>query len=227
MPASPSAAVLSLALGIGANTAIFSVLHDVVLNPLPYDDPERLMIVWETSADNAERWVAPANFVDWRRDARSFASLAAFDEFAPTLSGYGEAASASARSAPRARSSRRSAPAPASAARCCRRTTSRTRRGVAVLSRRFVDARLRRVARCASAERSCSTAASTRSSASCRRRSTSPLQRGIDDLAERRSRRAAHVPVRRRPHRRPRLAHHLRHRPARAGRHARRRRSRN
>ena len=84
------AAVLSLALGIGANTAIFSVLHNVVLNPLPYDDPERLMIVWETSADNPERWVAPANFVDWRRDSRAFASLAAFDEFAPTLSGRGE-----------------------------------------------------------------------------------------------------------------------------------------
>ena len=45
--------MLSLALGIGANTAIFSVLHNVVLNALPYDDPERLMIVWETSADNA------------------------------------------------------------------------------------------------------------------------------------------------------------------------------
>ena len=89
-PAVALAAVLSLALGIGANTAIFSVLHRVVLNPLPYDDPDRLVIVWETRADNVERWVAPANFVDWRRDSRSFASLAAFDEFAPTLSGRSE-----------------------------------------------------------------------------------------------------------------------------------------
>ena len=89
-PAVALAAVLSLALGIGANTAIFSVLHRVVLNPLPYDDPGRLVIVWETRADNAERWVAPANFVDWRRDSRSFSSLAAFDEFAPTLSGRSE-----------------------------------------------------------------------------------------------------------------------------------------
>lgn len=86
-----SAAVLSLALGIGANTAIFSVLHNVVLNALPYDDPDRLVIVWETRSDNPERWVAPANFVDWRRDARSFASIAAFDVFGPTLSGFGEA----------------------------------------------------------------------------------------------------------------------------------------
>ena len=89
-PGLASAAVLSLALGIGANAAIFSVLHHVVLDPLPYDDPERLMIVWETSRDNPERWVAPANFVDWRRDTRAFSSLAAFDEFAPTLSGRGE-----------------------------------------------------------------------------------------------------------------------------------------
>ena len=86
-----SAAVLSLALGIGANTAIFSVLHSVVLNPLPYHDPDRLMMVWETSSDNPERWVAPANFVDWRRDSRTFTSLAAFDTFSPALVGYGEA----------------------------------------------------------------------------------------------------------------------------------------
>jgi predicted permease len=85
------AAVLSLALGIGANTAIFSVLQNVVLNALPYDDPDRLVIVWETRFDNPKRWVAPANFVDWRREAKSFASLAAFDDFSPTLSGFGEA----------------------------------------------------------------------------------------------------------------------------------------
>jgi predicted permease len=84
------AAVLSLALGIGANTAIFSVLHTVVLNQLPFADPERLMIVWETRSDNPERWVAPANFIDWRRDSRTFSSLAAFDEFSPTLSGRSE-----------------------------------------------------------------------------------------------------------------------------------------
>lgn len=84
-PALCVGAVLSLALGIGANTAIFSVLHRVVLNPLPYEQPARLMVVWETSADNQERWVAPANFVDWRRETTSFASLAAFDEFRPTI----------------------------------------------------------------------------------------------------------------------------------------------
>src|SRR5688500_2438298 len=85
-----AAAVLSLAIGIGANTAIFSVLQNVVLNPLPYDDPDRLMMIWETQVDNDERWVAPANFIDWRRESRTFASLAAFDEFAPTLGARGE-----------------------------------------------------------------------------------------------------------------------------------------
>lgn len=84
------AAVMSLALGIGTNTAIFSVLHSVVLNPLPYQGPERLVMVWETSSENSERWVAPANFVDWRRESRSFSSLAAFDEFSPTLAGRAE-----------------------------------------------------------------------------------------------------------------------------------------
>ncbi len=84
-PALCVGAILSLALGIGASTAIFSVLHRVVLNPLPYEEPADLMVVWETSAENQERWVAPANFVDWRREATSFASLAAFDEFRPTL----------------------------------------------------------------------------------------------------------------------------------------------
>jgi putative ABC transport system permease protein len=84
------AAVCSLALGIGANTAIFSVLNAVVLRPLPFPRADRLVIVWETSDDNDRRPVAPANYVDWRRDSRSFASLAAYDTFAANLTGRGE-----------------------------------------------------------------------------------------------------------------------------------------
>jgi predicted permease len=84
------AAVASLALGIGANTAIFSVLNAVVLRPLPFPQAERLVAVWETSADNPERWVAPANFLDWKREARAFASLAAYDSFSTNLTGRGE-----------------------------------------------------------------------------------------------------------------------------------------
>jgi predicted permease len=89
-PLLAAAAIVSLALGIGANTAIFSVLNAVVLRPLAYPDAGRLVVVWETSPDNPARWVAPANFVDWRRDSRSFSSLAAFDGFSVNLTGRGE-----------------------------------------------------------------------------------------------------------------------------------------
>jgi putative ABC transport system permease protein len=84
------AAIVSLGLGIGANTAIFSVLNAVVLRPLPYPDGERLVVAWETSADNPTRWVAPANYLDWSREARAFASMAAFDGSAANLTGRGE-----------------------------------------------------------------------------------------------------------------------------------------
>ena len=85
------AAIFSLALGIGANTAIFTVLNGSVLRPLPYAEPDNLMVVWETRADNARRSVAPANFIDWRRETTAFEGLAAFDDFAATLTGQGEA----------------------------------------------------------------------------------------------------------------------------------------
>jgi predicted permease len=85
------AAIGSLALGIGANTAIFTVLNGSVLRPLPYEDPAGLMVVWETRADNPKRAVAPANFIDWRRETTAFSGLAAFDNFTATLTGSGEA----------------------------------------------------------------------------------------------------------------------------------------
>ncbi len=85
------AAIGSLALGIGANTAIFTVLNGSVLQPLPYPDPHNLMVVWETRADEPRRSVAPANFLDWRTGSSAFDSLAAFDDFSATLTGYGEA----------------------------------------------------------------------------------------------------------------------------------------
>ena len=81
------AALLSLALGIGANTAMFTVINAVMLKPLPYHDPDRLVMVWETAPDNDRRWVAPANFIDWRRDARSFEGLAAWDQVSVNLTG--------------------------------------------------------------------------------------------------------------------------------------------
>ncbi len=71
-------AVLTLALGIGANTAIFSVIRAVLLSPLPYDKPDRIVLVWESNpaAGFNQFAVAPPNYVDWRRDSSSFESMA-------------------------------------------------------------------------------------------------------------------------------------------------------
>jgi putative ABC transport system permease protein len=82
-PTLAGAAILTLALGIGANTAMFSAVNAVILRPLPFADPERLVMLWE---ENAERgWykntVAPANFLDWRERVPAFDDVAAYADF--------------------------------------------------------------------------------------------------------------------------------------------------
>jgi predicted permease len=74
-------AVLSLALGIGANTAIFSLVNSVLLKPLSYHDPDSLVMVWEdaTSAGFPRNQPAPANFIDWRGQSQTFERMAALD----------------------------------------------------------------------------------------------------------------------------------------------------
>jgi predicted permease len=75
-PGFTAAALLTLALGIGGTAAIFSVVRAVVLEPLPYRDPDRLVAVWETNRGGAARNViAPANFVAWRERARTLDNL--------------------------------------------------------------------------------------------------------------------------------------------------------
>jgi putative ABC transport system permease protein len=75
-PGFTTAALLTLALGIGATAAIFSVVRTVMLEPLPYSDPERLVTVWETNRGGTSRNViAPANFVAWRERARTLTHL--------------------------------------------------------------------------------------------------------------------------------------------------------
>lgn len=86
-------AVLTLALGIGATTAIFSIINAVLLRPLPYRDSERLVRVYETlPARNIDRVpVAPPNYFDWRDQAKAFAALAAHQWSDVNLTGHKEA----------------------------------------------------------------------------------------------------------------------------------------
>ena len=85
-------AVLALALGIGANTAIFSVVNSVLLRPLPYDHPERLVIVWESSP--AQGWnrigISGPDFVEFKKNNHSFEDMVLMEGGSGTLTGFGE-----------------------------------------------------------------------------------------------------------------------------------------
>jgi putative ABC transport system permease protein len=86
-------AIFTLALGIGANTAIFSVVNSVLLRPLAYRNSDRLMTIWEDHrARNGpvNEWTSPPGFEDWRDQAKSFDHVAAFQNWQPTLTGQGE-----------------------------------------------------------------------------------------------------------------------------------------
>src|SRR5262249_7936845 len=76
-PASPVKAVVALAFGIGANTAIFSVVNAVLLRPLPFKHPEHLVMVWENAAHLGfpKDTPSPANFLDWQKQAQSFSGM--------------------------------------------------------------------------------------------------------------------------------------------------------
>src|ERR1700721_3379836 len=79
-PGLAAIAIFTLALGIGANTAIFSVVQGVLLAPLPYSEPERLVLVWQYNLTLKHAIsVSYPDFLDWQRDARLFAQMAAFD----------------------------------------------------------------------------------------------------------------------------------------------------
>ena len=85
-------AVLTLALGIGANTAIFSVVNAVLLRALPFHEPDRLVMVWEDAsfAGFPRNTPAPANYADWKAQNQVFEDMAAFDQRSFNLTGDGE-----------------------------------------------------------------------------------------------------------------------------------------
>ena len=91
-PAFSVAAALCLALGIGANTAMFSVVNAVLLRPLPYPEPERLVAIWEANAGlRSERnVVSPANYLDWRAGSTVFEETGVVMESSFNLTGLGE-----------------------------------------------------------------------------------------------------------------------------------------
>src|SRR2546430_3422988 len=91
-PAFSAAAIVVLALGIGANTAIFSVVNAVLLRPLPFEDPSRIMQVWHVpplkSFPGLTRFaVSPANYLDWHSQSSSFEPMAAYGFRAFTVGG--------------------------------------------------------------------------------------------------------------------------------------------
>ena len=69
-------AVITLALGIGANTAMFSIVNAVLLRPVPYNNPERLLKLYTSMPQFTEASVSYPNFLDWQRRSRSFDLMA-------------------------------------------------------------------------------------------------------------------------------------------------------
>jgi putative ABC transport system permease protein len=99
-PLFTAVAVSTLALGIGANAAIFSLINAIMLRPLPFPEPDRIVMLWEVPSKRLQaaapepnlkqNQVSPINFLEWRERTHSFAAMAAISPFPMGLSGYGE-----------------------------------------------------------------------------------------------------------------------------------------
>jgi putative ABC transport system permease protein len=84
-PGFTAVAIVTLALGIGANTAIFSLVNGVLLRPLPYRNPNRLTMVWEKSRDGSQENVGYATYLDWKSQNKSFEEIAIYSSWQPVL----------------------------------------------------------------------------------------------------------------------------------------------
>jgi predicted permease len=89
-PGFAAVAILTLALGIGANTALFSIVNGVLLNPLPYPEPDRLVTLHESKPNFASGSISFPNFLDWQRENHSFSEMAIARPSGYTLTGQGE-----------------------------------------------------------------------------------------------------------------------------------------
>ena len=89
-PGFTAIAVVTLALGIGANAGLFSVVNAVLLNPLPYDQPERLVALYAQTTEFSRSSISYLNFLDWQRENRSFEALGGFRTESFNLTGIGE-----------------------------------------------------------------------------------------------------------------------------------------
>lgn len=90
-PALTAVVVITIALGVGANTALFSVVNGVLLNPLPYPDPEQLITLHESKANFETGSISYPNFRDWQKDNHTFSAMATARDYAFSLTGAGEA----------------------------------------------------------------------------------------------------------------------------------------
>jgi len=92
-PGFTAVAVITLALGIGATTAIFSVVYGVLLRPLPYDDPSQIVAIFEITPKGTWNRIADPNFDDFRHQSRSFEEMAKYSPYAASVSGASQPSS--------------------------------------------------------------------------------------------------------------------------------------
>ncbi|MGH9582092.1 MAG: ADOP family duplicated permease, partial [Bryobacteraceae bacterium] len=90
-PAFTATAIVTLALGIGANTALFSVIDTVLIRPLPYPDPDRLVMLYSRFADTEMNGPSPADFLVYKNQSHSFEHLAAFRDLSMNINGHDRA----------------------------------------------------------------------------------------------------------------------------------------